>query len=148
MLNPFLYYIRNFLTMWRSKNCENSRLTYFPSFYVTTKNYNPIHIHVLHLCIRNFHIITLQGYILPRLDLNSDFPNAFAVNIGRGAFSQFNVYVVRYDRDLDLTVGIIRTVNQVVTTTNQIYFIRVNSTVRCDPYLTCSTATCFSLHVT
>jgi len=112
------------------------------------KNYKPMHIHVLHIWTRNCHIIPLQGYILPRLDLNSDFPNAFAVNIGRGAFTQFNVSVARYDRDLDFIIRMIRTVNQIVTTTNQICFIRVNSTVHCDPYLTCSTATCFSLHVT
>jgi len=148
VLSPFLHYVRNFFTIWRYKKCENLRLLYIPSFYVSTKNYKLIHFHELHLCTRNYHIIPLQGYILPRLDLNSDFPNAFAVNTGRGAFTQFNVSVAKYGRDLDSIVGMIRTVNQIVTTANQIYFIRVNTTVHCDPYLISSTATCFSLHVT
>jgi len=37
VLNPFLYYIRNFFTMWRSKNYENSGLIRISYFYVTTK---------------------------------------------------------------------------------------------------------------
>ena len=123
--------------------------TYLHSLFLRHyKNYKPIHIHVLHLCTRSYHIIPLQGYILPRLDLNSDFPNAFAVNIGRGAFTQFNVSVARYDRDLYLIIRMIRTVNQIATTTNQIYFIMFNSTLHFDPYLICSTVTCFTLHVT